>query len=745
MNLFFGKISQKFDTNQIEEGYYKAPKGSSWFGEINVGDYVYLIGGDRIQLWQAREWGNKDGQECLFFDILIKDLGIKVNKLIALRFLKLSKALVVLTVRSARNRAFFKLDLVEEISIDLLKDITYYTNPELYRNIRVIQQGDLKSESKDLQVYYENEALKFHPAEFIDASILSSFKNNLSNLGKGAKMKDTVLEKIKKALEKPPVVFTPEQLSIRSFYDAFFCDYKDTEKYYLVGSYWKGNTPEDMTEVFLKDSLWKNGYDDKNIEEVNSIADGSHIAIKASYTRNKTTSVIMIKARGVVKKNLQDGHTLEMEWEEDFKPFELPIGGYLDTVREVTNKDHIQRIWYSEAAVVTEEDRNGEHKYSLNQILYGPPGTGKTYFTIDRAVKIITGKSSDHAANKLVFDGLRKEGQIEFLTFHQNYSYEDFMVGIRPDAEMESLRFRPYKGIFYQLVDRAKQNYFASQKGKESLRSFEDVFAELISPLDKDEEVPIRMLSDKYFKITDVENGTIRFIKPNGSDTHTLSVDTLKAIVEDKRDFHSGLGSYYKPLVALLKQKQKLDGASKETVKNFVLIIDEINRANISRVFGELITLLEDDKRIDGDNELTITLPNGEKEFGIPPNLYVIGTMNTADKSIALIDVALRRRFEFEGFYPDSEKLKDEYSDRVKLLEQINEAVFEKKKSADYLVGHGYFMKKESTTDILCKKIVPLLMEYFSGRVGEVESVFEKTDYLVKYDSKKFIWNVAWK
>ncbi len=379
----------------------------------------------------------------------------------------------------------------------------------------------------------------------------------------------------------------------------------------------------------------------------------------------------------------------------------------------------------------------------LNTILFGPPGTGKTYNSIDKAVRIINGSSASHAESKQAFDSLRNEGQIEFVTFHQNYSYEDFMVGIRPDAETDELRFRPYKGIFYQLVDRAKQNYIASKEESNVARSFDEVFEELISPLEREEEVPVRMASGNSFKVTDVENGTIRFIKPNGSNAHTLSVETLKGIVEGKRDFHSGLGSYYKPLVALIKEKQQVATGPKETLKRFVLIIDEINRANISRVFGELITLLEDDKRLDAENALTITLPNGEKDFGIPPNLYVIGTMNTADKSIALVDIALRRRFEFEGFYPSAEALKGKYDDRIRLLEQLNQAIFEKKKTADYLIGHGYFMKQESTEDILRKKIVPLLMEYFSGRVKEVEEVFEKTSYLIKYDPMKFSWTVT--
>lgn len=179
-----------------------------------------------------------------------------------------------------------------------------------------------------------------------------------------------------------------------------------------------------------------------------------------------------------------------------------------------------------------------------------------------------------------------------------------------------------------------------------------------------------------------------------------------------------------------------------EELKNFILIIDEINRANISKVFGELITLLEDDKRLGKPNELKITLPNGEKEFGVPPNLYLIGTMNTADKSIALIDIALRRRFEFIGYYPDyeNEKLKPEVRT---LLQKINEEIYKLKNSADYLIGHAYFMKDEAIETTLRNKVIPLLMEYFSGKTKIVSDIFNETNWKVEYDTTKFNWTIS--
>lgn len=378
-------------------------------------------------------------------------------------------------------------------------------------------------------------------------------------------------------------------------------------------------------------------------------------------------------------------------------------------------------------------------KFPNNIILYGPPGTGKTFNSIYKAVEIATGKKTSAAAEgKAVFDRLRKEGQIEFITFHQNYSYEDFIVGIRPDIESDQLRFRPYKGIFYEIAKRARENFLASKQKTALTKSFEEVFKEIIKPLDEENKtVEITMVSGVKYTIDDVSDTTIYFTKPSGTSTHSLSIQTLQDAVEGVKEVSSGLSAYYYPLVNLINEMRKpVANTPKEILKNYVLIIDEINRANISKVFGELITLLEEDKRIDGLNELSVTLPNGER-FSVPPNLYLIGTMNTADKSIALIDIALRRRFEFIGSPPDYSKLEE--SEGL-LLKHVNTKIYGRKNSADYLIGHAYFMTGIETAKVIRNKIIPLLMEYFSGKTGIVEDIFKDSSWSVKYDFEKYDW-----
>lgn len=345
----------------------------------------------------------------------------------------------------------------------------------------------------------------------------------------------------------------------------------------------------------------------------------------------------------------------------------------------------------------------------LNTILYGPPGTGKTYKTIERAVQIIENLAIDELNSKYdsrtdikkKYQEYFDKGQIKFVTFHQSFSYEDFIEGIKPIIQDET---------------------------EES-----DLNNEL-----------------KYT----IEKGVFR----------EIAEDAMKSIDQGED-------------------------------KKYVLIIDEINRGNIANIFGELITLIEDDKRMGNSEALTAELPYSKKQFSVSNNLYLIGTMNTADRSVEALDTALRRRFTFEQIHPDPKLINpsalvlslwqkyeycinwdDEpfYSKAIKLydflgfdsdefevsekyyqkmlgrgwnelnlseeisisefegfrpdlmLEKINRRI-EVLLDSDHCIGHAYFMKLSDCNDpfeelkeIFKSKILPLLQEYFYGDLAKI-------------------------
>ena len=385
-------------------------------------------------------------------------------------------------------------------------------------------------------------------------------------------------------------------------------------------------------------------------------------------------------------------------------------------------------------SIVKDDDMN----FPLNTILYGPPGTGKTYNTILRAAQIIENRVIDSYDEALQVFKANLHDKIEFITFHQNYSYEDFIQGLRPDTENDNqLTFERKDGVFKEIADKALKNLTESEKPQLSKRPFEEVFNEFINPLVEGEieEIEVKMKKVSYF-ITAISNKSIDFRKASGGTAHTLSIGTLKKmyLAESVLEIQ-GLASYYSPLLAELLKLGKDSSGKKEQIKrqDYVIIIDEINRANISRVFGELITLIEPDKRSHGTIPLEARLPSGDP-FIVPSNLFIIGTMNTADKSIALLDIALRRRFEFESMYPKYEITGQEIYD-VEILKKINEQII-KSKGHDFQIGHAYFMgENKDLVQRMNKKVIPLLLEYYMNDEKEVKGILNSAGLIIEENS----------
>ncbi|PTO55258.1 ATP-binding protein [Vibrio splendidus] len=379
----------------------------------------------------------------------------------------------------------------------------------------------------------------------------------------------------------------------------------------------------------------------------------------------------------------------------------------------------------------------------LNQILYGPPGTGKTYHTIEAAVRAaepeeyatlgIDSKkgATEEQRNYLVeqYESLSKAGRIRFVTFHQSYGYEEFVEGLKANSEDGEISYDAEKGVFRQICDEAAKH--TTDKAASKAHSFDlcwQVFSEQLAEKDSLEIT----MSQTSFRVMDFNAKRIFFEKSNGKKDHTLSINTLKDIFEGSRDYTSGLGVYYNPLVRYLKGLVAIEQQPAIKRQNYVLVIDEINRGNISKIFGELITLIEPSKRKGGEEEIELLLPCSGDKFSVPSNLHIIGTMNTADRSLAMMDTALRRRFDFVEMMPRADlfsdhsiECQDQQINLQSLLEALNKRI-EVLYDREHTLGHAFLFpaynaaktgEHELAFDELKaafkNKIIPLLEEYF--------------------------------
>lgn len=364
-------------------------------------------------------------------------------------------------------------------------------------------------------------------------------------------------------------------------------------------------------------------------------------------------------------------------------------------------------------------------KHSLNQILFGPPGTGKTYNTINKAIAIAN-PSFDLAQPrdkiKKEFDRLMKEGQIVFTTFHQSMNYEDFIEGIKPlkPNENGAVTYDVKPGIFKELCQAAVTP---------NQVDFNAAYEQLKIDLSNNKMINLKTPTGKEFSISLNSNDNLSLHTGSSKEKQgTLTKENIQKQINGEERF-IGWEGYFKGVLEYLKTKYKYSFIPKNTNQNFVLIIDEINRGNVSQIFGELITLIEEDKRLGKAEALKATLPYSKEKFYVPHNLYIIGTMNTADRSVEALDAALRRRFSFEEMTPryNLDELEYEFAGikASKLLETINNRI-EKLLDKDHKIGHSYFMLKDEKKaedkmqSAFYKNIIPLLQEYFFGDYGKI-------------------------
>lgn len=361
--------------------------------------------------------------------------------------------------------------------------------------------------------------------------------------------------------------------------------------------------------------------------------------------------------------------------------------------------------------------------YGLNTIMYGAPGTGKTFNTKKIAVEIITGiKFSDSEIDRKeilkYYNDLITKGYIQFTTFHQSMSYEEFVEGIKPENSNGKVVYEIKDGIFKSICIEAQTR---------KSNSFEEAYLGLLEELNHIDLLDLKTPNGNIFSISINRNNNLSLHtgEDRGKQGTLTKENILKQISGDKK--FVGWEGYFEGVVNYLKSQYGFDGRLASDFGKYVLIIDEINRGNVSAIFGELITLIEEDKRKGGNEEIIVKLPYSNSNFSVPSNVHIVGTMNTADRSVEALDTALRRRFSFIEMPSRPELLESIFEgnseiDLYSILETINKRI-EILIDKDHQIGHAYFMSIKSIKDlklVFKDKIIPLLEEYFFGDIGKI-------------------------
>jgi len=531
--------------------------------------------------------------------------------------------------------------------------------------------------------------------------------------------------------------------------------------YWSGGIKWDGGKTNKLDD-FNNEQCWQIGWEKeedtkgakqawKNIKKVNV---GDFLAFHG-YGGNNDLTIYQISR--ITSINEAEGklyfERLNKDNDELFhgKAPKMDKGNWWGTLFQITGEDAINKIFGNYLGTMENNQEMKEYEKILslkkNIILQGAPGTGKTYNTAALALSIcgetIPEKHEDVMKR---YDELQKEDRIGFCTFHQSMDYEDFVEGIKPVKPDEGeLFYKVENGIFKNLCKIA-----TNPKQVKQTKSLDAAFDDLVQDIIDEKIKTIELKNGNKSKELSVSSQmTIKWKTNEGNITANCvskdrllklcevyntkkAIESMSNINESIRDVIGGCNtSYYWAVANYLLDKIGNKQKDIEPDKNYVLIIDEINRGNVSKIFGELITLLESDKRIDGEHPIKVTLPYSKESFGVPSNLYIIGTMNITDRSVGTIDYAVRRRFAFVTLKANKQILVDKYgedSKPVKLFDYVYAFLNDDKKHPemdidDLMVGHSYFMA-DNDNELKLKleyEIIPLIREYSKDGVINVK------------------------
>lgn len=402
----------------------------------------------------------------------------------------------------------------------------------------------------------------------------------------------------------------------------------------------------------------------------------------------------------------------------------------------------------------------------LNLILYGPPGTGKTYHLTHELFDRFRRPPTKADADYEIVDGLSWV-EVTALALHElggeasvpRLQQHPLIKAKHATSSIKSLKARLWGTLQSHTVEDSQTVNYMSRSGERLFDKREDSTWVLVGALPEQLQEIARQRKQPAMAAPLSDFTFVTFHQAYGYEDF---IEGIRPKIEVSGDDEGGALSYVlepgvfmKAALAALRLAG-YDGSLHEfcgltrgertarfaNARRYAVFIDEINRGNVARIFGELITLLEDDKRLGAENEVIVQLPYSKKSFGVPPNLHVVGTMNTADRSIDALDTALRRRFEFRELPPRPDELSFEIEGGIRpdeMLRAINRRL-EKLYDRDHCIGHAYLYALrdnptlEGLKHVFRNKLIPLLQEYFHGDWGKIGLVLGK-DFVYRRDT----------